>query len=140
MPTRKNNATDELIEPSPAVSSRRAALRSAVRMTGALGVLGLSSSALLTPREARAEGSCGGLSPDHPVAKLVHHALTTYDMNEAIDLYAEEAELSSAAIDALQQITSEDLAQFMALRASLGAALEEKTGSLSITIQYHNDI
>jgi hypothetical protein len=140
MPTPKNNATDELIEPSPAVSSRRAALRSAVRLTGALGMLGLSSSALLTPREARAEGSCGGLSPDDPVLKLVHHAFTTYDMNEAIDLYAEEAELSSAAIDALQQITGEDLAQFVALQESLGAALEEKTGSLQIVIIYHTDM
>lgn len=119
--------------------TRREALRSTVRLTSALTALGLSTSAFLTPTEARA-GDCGGLSPDDPLYLLVQHALEACNMQEAIELYAADAGLSDAEVSTLQLISNEDLKRVAQVREHLKNALEERTGALAIVIIVHCDI
>ncbi len=126
---------------SVSAPTRRAALRSAVRLTAALSAVGISANTFLAPAKALAsEGSGGGLCEDSPVIRLVRHAIETFDMQEAIELHAEEAQLSDASIEILSNVSSEDLEAIQKVREHFDNALNEHTGTAAIHIYYHCDI
>lgn len=98
--------------PDKSVSTdRRRLLKIAAKFSAVMATVGVTNFTLADLAHAEDEIS--------PLEQLLNHAIDTGDMDEAISLYGEDAELLPEQVDALRSLTGDDLQDLNVIRDKL---------------------